>query len=31
VLEKTGHGLLVETPDAVAQAMRGFLSRHNAK
>lgn len=28
VLEKTGHGLLIETPDAVASAMLDFLARH---
>ena len=27
VLEKTGHGLLVESPEGVARAMLGFLSR----
>jgi pimeloyl-ACP methyl ester carboxylesterase len=27
VLEKTGHGLLIESPDAVAAAMLDFLSR----
>jgi pimeloyl-ACP methyl ester carboxylesterase len=30
VLEKTGHGMLVESPEAVAQAMLGFLSRQRA-
>jgi len=28
VLEKAGHGLLVEAPEEVAQAMLAFLSRH---
>jgi pimeloyl-ACP methyl ester carboxylesterase len=27
VMEKTGHGLLVESPEGVARAMLGFLSR----
>lgn len=27
VLEKTGHGLLIETPEMVVKAMLGFLSR----
>lgn len=30
LLERTGHGLLVETPEAVARAMRDFLERHRA-
>ena len=30
VLEKTGHGLLVEAPEGVAQAMLGFLARQRA-
>jgi pimeloyl-ACP methyl ester carboxylesterase len=30
VLEKTGHGLLVESPQAVATAMLAFLSRQDA-
>ena len=29
VLENAGHGLLIETPDAVAGAMREFLDRHS--
>ena len=28
VLENTGHGMLIETPDAVAAAMLNFLARH---
>jgi pimeloyl-ACP methyl ester carboxylesterase len=28
VLENTGHGLLIESPDAVTSAMLDFLSRH---
>jgi 3-oxoadipate enol-lactonase len=28
VLEKSGHGLLIESPDAVATAILDFLSRH---
>jgi len=31
VLEKTGHGMLIETPDAVAEAMLDFLARHAGK
>jgi 3-oxoadipate enol-lactonase len=31
VLENTGHGLLVETPEAVAKAMREFLASHSRK
>ncbi len=31
VLEETGHGLLIESPDAVAQAMLHFLSRTRGK
>ena len=27
VMEKAGHGLLVESPEGVAQAMLAFLSR----
>jgi pimeloyl-ACP methyl ester carboxylesterase len=30
VLEQTGHGLLVESPEEVAQAMLGFLARQRA-
>jgi 3-oxoadipate enol-lactonase len=30
ILEKTGHGLLIESPDAVANAMLEFLSRQSA-
>lgn len=30
VLEKTGHGLLIESPDAVAKAMLAFLLRQSA-
>lgn len=31
VLENTGHGMLIETPDAVTSAMLGFLSRQEKK
>jgi hypothetical protein len=27
VLEQTGHGLLIESPDAVVEAMRAFLRK----
>jgi len=30
VLEKTGHGLLIESPDAVAEVMLAFLSKQSA-
>jgi pimeloyl-ACP methyl ester carboxylesterase len=29
ILEQTGHGLLIESPDAVASALLGFLSRQS--
>lgn len=30
ILERTGHGLLIESPDAVSQAMLDFLGRQHA-